>query len=117
MNKKLIRLTESDLHRIVKESVNRIINENDNSGRPTLEKWGTGNTSFDKEIPETIKFLSELAERLEYGLIGVEGFEGGNRMFAITNIRSCISALKKMCGHIYLTNVSVKVPNDSSLLP
>jgi hypothetical protein len=29
MNKKLIRLTESDLHRIVKESVNRILNEID----------------------------------------------------------------------------------------
>ena len=28
MNKKLIRLTESDLHRIVKESVNKILNEN-----------------------------------------------------------------------------------------
>ena len=27
MNKKLIRLTESDLHRIVKESVNKILNE------------------------------------------------------------------------------------------
>ena len=27
MNKKLIRLTENDLHRIVKESVNRILNE------------------------------------------------------------------------------------------
>jgi hypothetical protein len=27
MNKKLIRLTESDLHRIVKESVNNILNE------------------------------------------------------------------------------------------
>lgn len=27
MNKKLIRLTENDLHRIVKESVNRVINE------------------------------------------------------------------------------------------
>lgn len=27
MNKKLIRLTEADLHRIVKESVNRILNE------------------------------------------------------------------------------------------
>ena len=27
MNKKLIRLTESDLHRIVKESVNRVLNE------------------------------------------------------------------------------------------
>ena len=27
MNKKLIRLTENDLHKIVKESVNRILNE------------------------------------------------------------------------------------------
>lgn len=27
MNKKLIRLTEQDLHRIVKESVNRVLNE------------------------------------------------------------------------------------------
>jgi len=27
MNKKLIRLTESDLHKIVKESVGKIINE------------------------------------------------------------------------------------------
>lgn len=27
MNKKLIRLTESDIHRIVKESVNKILNE------------------------------------------------------------------------------------------
>ena len=27
MNKKLIRLTESDLHEIVKESVNRVLNE------------------------------------------------------------------------------------------
>ncbi len=27
MNKKLIRLTESDLHRIVKGSVNRVLNE------------------------------------------------------------------------------------------
>jgi len=29
MNRKLIRLTESDLHRIVKESVNQILNENE----------------------------------------------------------------------------------------
>ena len=27
MNKKLIRLTESDLHRIVKESVNKVLNQ------------------------------------------------------------------------------------------
>ena len=30
--KKVIRLTESDLHRIVKESVNRILNESDGGG-------------------------------------------------------------------------------------
>ena len=33
MNKKLIRLTESDLHRIIKESVNRILNEG------KIESW------------------------------------------------------------------------------
>ena len=33
MNKKLIRLTEGDLHRIVKESVNRILRENDDYDR------------------------------------------------------------------------------------
>lgn len=32
MNKKLIRLTESDLHRIVKESVNKILKETYNGG-------------------------------------------------------------------------------------
>ena len=115
--KKLVRLTESDLHKIVKESVNRIINENDNSGRPTLETWGTGNTSFDKEIPQIIHFLSDLGSRLESGLIGVEGFVGGNRMDAMHNIHSCISTLKKMRGNIYLTNVHAKMPDDSSFFP
>jgi len=40
MNKKLIRLTESDLHRIVKESVNRILNEigNTKDGRNKIRK-------------------------------------------------------------------------------
>ena len=33
MNKKLIRLTESDLHRIVKESVNRVLSEVEFRGR------------------------------------------------------------------------------------
>lgn len=32
MNKKLIRLTESDLHRIVKESVNKVIKEDFDRG-------------------------------------------------------------------------------------
>jgi hypothetical protein len=36
MNKKLIRLTESDLHRIVKESVNRVLKEGER--RPFLKQ-------------------------------------------------------------------------------
>ena len=31
MNKKTVRLTESDLHKIVKESVNRVLRENNQS--------------------------------------------------------------------------------------
>lgn len=38
MNKKLIRITESDLHNIVKESINRILNE-DYIGS-IIEKYG-----------------------------------------------------------------------------
>ena len=37
MNKKLIRLTESDLHRIVKESVNKILNESFNPNNEKLK--------------------------------------------------------------------------------
>jgi len=44
MKKKLIRLTESDLHRIVKESVNRILNEVEYGGESlhgnNAEDWG-----------------------------------------------------------------------------
>lgn len=40
MNKKLIRLTESDLHRIVKESVNRVMKEGvEFSSEDPQEEW------------------------------------------------------------------------------
>ena len=48
MNKKLIRLTENDLHRIVKESVNRVLKESnryaytleiDNRYKPLWDKF------------------------------------------------------------------------------
>ena len=40
MNKKLIRLTESDLHRIVKESVNNVLNEGVSSAWDAIERSG-----------------------------------------------------------------------------
>lgn len=40
MNKKLIRLTEGDLHRIVKESVNRILRENSRGESKIIKEGG-----------------------------------------------------------------------------
>ena len=40
MNKKLIRLTESDLHKIVKESVNRILRENSRRKSRMIKEGG-----------------------------------------------------------------------------
>ena len=40
MNKKLIRLTESDLHRIIKESVGKILNESKEEDRTYIEYDG-----------------------------------------------------------------------------
>lgn len=94
MNKKLIRLTESDLHKIVKESVNRVLNES---------------TIFDRKIPEVIEFLEELERRLESGLLTVNGFEGGNRMFAMSSLRECVSYLKKMNGNLVATNAQIQI--------
>lgn len=39
MNKKLIRLTESDLHRIVKESVNRVLKENNRRTKRMIREF------------------------------------------------------------------------------
>ena len=66
-NKKLIRLTEADLHRIVKESVNRVISESlyeeelDESGgfmdglksgynRGALNNWNNGEATNDLSV-------------------------------------------------------------------
>ena len=48
MNKKLIRLTESDLHRIVKESVNKVLKED------APAKWHDG-TPFDGKIGQEVR--------------------------------------------------------------
>ena len=47
MNKKLIRLTESDLHRIVKESVKRIIREDEVSDDEYWENVAKKNAEHD----------------------------------------------------------------------
>ena len=43
MNKKLIKLTESDLHKIVNESVRRVLNENDGYDENNDTNWSWKN--------------------------------------------------------------------------
>jgi len=38
MSNKLVRLTEGDLHRIIKESINNVLNENESGFLPHLER-------------------------------------------------------------------------------
>ncbi len=65
MNKKLIRLTESDLHRIVKESVNRILKEEVNpiptyyDGRPMSFADITAVASISAMSPQHYDSLSQ----------------------------------------------------------
>jgi hypothetical protein len=64
MNKKLIRLTESDLHRIVKESVNKIMKEAfdvSRFGDDTLEQ--IDNMRFTDAQKMILNYALELEER------------------------------------------------------
>ena len=58
MNKKLIRLTEADLHRIVKESVEKIVNEIPSKG------WSNEDEEF---LEETLSLLEGHRSRPLYG--------------------------------------------------
>jgi hypothetical protein len=70
MNKKLIRLTESDLHRIVKESVNRILDEGWSSYvdyyYPDNEKESKENNYFNPEKAKREPSKSSRVRRREY---------------------------------------------------
>ena len=53
MNKKIIRLTESDLHQIVKESVNRVLRENSRDiDDDNYFGGGLPNRYFDDDAPD-----------------------------------------------------------------
>ena len=74
MNKKLIRLTESDLHRIVKESVNRVLNEigNTSKGQYILgraqARRAYRNGGYNKKYnPEMAREIENYANTAPYG--------------------------------------------------
>ena len=94
--KRRIKLTESELHKIVKESVNMVLKENEDYG----------NTYYDEKLPDVILFLEKLTDKLDgrLPLLNVNGFEGGMRMNAVMCLKPCIEELKKMVGNLYTTD-------------
>ena len=73
MNKRLIRLTESDLHQIIKESVKNVITEgrevqmSDNAilalAKIVVQEFGDGNCidlSNPKELLETVRYVMRM---------------------------------------------------------
>jgi len=66
MNKKLIRLTESDLHKIVKESVNRVLREN---GRDIDDDnyfgGGLPDRYFDDDAPDNDRISQKQIAQLD----------------------------------------------------
>ena len=53
--KKIIRLTESDIHRIVKESVNRMLREEEDDFESPYKKFKGNGTQVGKIDPEELK--------------------------------------------------------------
>lgn len=66
MNKKLIRLTEQDLHKIVKESVNRVLRENSRDiDDDNYFGGGLPNKYFDEDAPDDDRISQQQIAQLD----------------------------------------------------
>ena len=64
MNKKLIRLTESDLHRIVKQSVNKILKESSYDSMGNFDKESSNNDIRERLTDEITKISQEISRSM-----------------------------------------------------
>ena len=106
MNKKLIRLTESDLHRIVKESVNRFIKEN----KRRLVRELDDNEQFEDEDDFEWRIDDICAEfgNGEVLINGVLGLWDGKKRIQPTPCSDIRSAIQKCIGR----DGEIMSPND-----
>lgn len=80
MNKKLIRLTEQDLHRIVKESVNRALKED--SGLPRINPQNIGVVKAVRNLVKELEKVGaddkyiDMAYRIEWDFVDSYGDDG-----------------------------------------
>ena len=95
MNKKLIRLTENDLHKIVKESVNKLLNE----GKPLP---ATEN-EFKQDRADLLRIMKHLQEFCKYS-DSLEYDEGDKYRHALTVCIKCIDrAMQAMDATLLFT--------------
>ena len=76
MNKKLIKLTESDLHRIVKESVNKVLNEigDTTKGQYMLGRLAARTKMKGDNISDIKKYASNRRKEQNFGYDGTPFF-------------------------------------------
>ena len=80
MNKKLIRLTESDIHRIVKESVNRILKE------AYSDIYGDGfGINYPKNMYDNAYFFSNTPEEFDERMKERQEYLNGQNRLALNN--------------------------------
>ena len=95
MNKKLIRLTESDLHRIVKQSVNKILKESSYDSMGNFDKESSNNDIRERLTDEITKISQEMSRSMST-IDGVAKRAVGDE--EITNrARIVINALMDAC--------------------
>ena len=81
MIRKVVRLTESDLYRIVKESVKRLIE----SDGPNLEKWYRGyNSEYGSQKDHLLWVTSDVGYAAEYGDVVEELVIDDNKLHCVS---------------------------------
>lgn len=109
MNKKLIRLTESDLHRIVKESVKRIIKENSIRAKRIIREFDEDD---DFEDDDNVDWrIDDIC--MEFGdgevlINGILGLWNGKKRIQPTPCSDIRSAIQKCIGR----DGEIMTPND-----
>lgn len=108
MNKKGIRLTESDLHRIVKQSVNKILKESSYDSMGNFNKESHNSDTREKLTAEITKISQEMSRSIET-INNVAQWAVGDE--EITNrarivINALLDALRKMRRVTELTDAN-----------
>lgn len=107
--KQLIRLTEADLHRVIKESVNRIIQEHTYNNKKMIREWDEdGQWEEGDDLEWRIDDICSEFGDGEVLINGVLGLWNGKRRIQPTPCSDIRSAIQKCIGR----DGEIMSPND-----